>query len=175
MAANWFQMIARVISIISFIILVMILAKKWLRKPIQSIGNFFFSLLEEDNNLCVFPYIRIINAYRAYFNDEALVFVTVFLPSSLIIKRQFKLKGTLTLSGHPSESPFIKTIEVNAQAVNRIDAWEFPISQDTLELIKTRVNEGKPFSAVLHLEDIDNTGIHWDTEEWTTLLLTKVN
>ena len=123
----------------------------------------------------VFPYIREINAYNAYFNDEAFLSLSVFFPSSITYKQPFKLRATLTLDGRKSEWSEIEDIEITSRAVNRLYAWKFPISQAMLDAVKFHVQDCKPMRASLHIEDFNNKALHWDTEEWTTLLFTKEN
>ena len=123
----------------------------------------------------VFPYIRTINAYSAYFTDEAFLSLSVFFPSSITYKQPFKLRATLTLDGHKSDWSEIENIQVTSEAVNRLYDWKFPLSQAMLDEVKFHVQDGKPVKALLHIEDFNNERLHWDTEEWTTLLLTKAN
>jgi hypothetical protein len=123
----------------------------------------------------IFPYIRTINAYRAYYNDESLLSISVFFPSALMNEQDFKIKGKLSINGYSFESNQYKDVSINADAVNRIYDWEFPINESISNLIKTNVKEGKPFKVSLHIEDFNNNKNYWDTEELTTLFLTKVN
>ena len=172
---SWFVGLSRVISIVSFVILVIILFRKYLQSPIRYIANFFLSMTTQDNKSLIFPYIRTINAYNAYFNDEAYLMISVFFPTSVTHKQKFKLRARLTLDGDKSDWSSTEDILIVSNAVNRINMWKFPISETMLDKVKIHVQENIPMRATLHIEDFTDNNIFWDTEEWTTHFITKVN
>jgi hypothetical protein len=98
----------------------------------------------------------------------------VFFPSALLKDITLSLTGELMLDGSPSNELPSKKVTISSKYVARLTDWHTPLTKNMINEVKDRIDENIPIRATLKLRDKDGK-YSWETEEWTTLLLTRVN
>jgi len=125
----------------------------------------------------VFPYIRTVNASPIIDGDEEYLILGVYTPNALFFDLEIeKLKGYLILDGMHSRPQDIE-LRTIVKFRSQLSVFEIPLTKEMVNRVKEKVSKNKPVKVVLHLDvqDKDGFSYSWNTEEWTTLLLTKLD
>ncbi len=135
----------------------------------------------------IFPYIHTVSASPVIDSNENILHLTVCFPSALLFNLSLhSVTGTLSLSGSSpiiggeSEPLASRDLDIEPQSVSTISAWPVKLTNRLFQDVKSACPCDKPQMPVkitlkLKGKDKQNNLYEWKTEQWTTLLLTKVN
>lgn len=126
----------------------------------------------------VFPYIRTVNVSSVVDAGEKYLSLSVYFPSALSYDLELMtLTGILRIDGTRSKELAPKSIKINQQATSKVTDWRVDLTEDLVKKIKQVHQDQEPVKVFLTLsgKDRDNNPYDWETEEWTTLLLTKLD
>lgn len=160
--------------LISVVMLVFVApAKLWKQdKPLRELKQ----LQEANPRQYVFPYIRILNASAIVDAQEEFLSLSIFFPSALTKEVDLmRLNARLTMNGMSSLPLELGKVTLSNFYVSRLTDLKIPLTQQMLNLVRQSVKDNKTVKVMAKLWDADNQQFQWETEEWTTLLLTKLN
>lgn len=122
----------------------------------------------------VFPYVRAVNAYAAVLSGENYITVDVYFPSALAAEVTLsQVSGQLFVNHIPLDlKP--KSVTILKYTTQQAQ-WHVDLTKQAKDSVLRSYNENVPISVVVKLEDMNNTKYRWETPEWTTLLITKLN
>lgn len=144
-----------------------------MKQFLSSIGYRLILIRDKDVKLLIYPYIRSINASSIINAGEEYLSLSVFFPSALPKDITLSLVGELILDGRSSNELPLKKVMISSKYVERVTDWHVPLPKNMVEELRRNVEENSPVKATLRLRDIEGK-YSWETEEWTTLMLTKV-
>lgn len=123
----------------------------------------------------IFPYIRTVNAYSVIFSGENYLSINVCFPSALNTDLELNTLAGKFVINRISLDLKPKSIKIFKHAVSNISDWHVDLTKQALDLIKKAHAQNAPVHVALELTDTINREYRWSVQEWTTLLLTKVN
>ncbi len=124
------------------------------------------------------PYIRKVSASPIIDAKSNFLSLDVCFPSALIYELELmKIRAYITIDGGKTEEQEENPIKIIKQSVTTISDLHMPLGDDQIIYVRNHVDLCTPIKISLHIDawDKDNNFYDWTTEEWTTLLLTKLN
>ena len=122
----------------------------------------------------VFPYIRTVNASPVIDADERYLTLSLYLPTSLVQEIEINPIVRLVLNGANSEEIQIGKVKLTWQYVSRLTELHIPLTEQILSIVRQSVRDTSPVRITLKIRT-ENEKLYWETEELTTLMLTRVN
>lgn len=122
----------------------------------------------------VFPYVRALNASPVINANERYLSLSLYFPTSLTKELEISPFIQLTLNGSNSEQVQIGKVIISWRYVCRLADLHIPLTSQMVNIVKKSVEDNTPVHISLKIYTEDKR-YYWETEEWTTLLLTRVN
>jgi hypothetical protein len=123
----------------------------------------------------VFPYIRTVNASSLIDAGEEYLTMSVFFPSQLD-RLRLSVEGEVVIDGHTSNQLPAKDITLSSEGVSTISDWRVPLTKAMVKDVQEHHKAGLPVTISASIWDRNRKDRYrWETERWTTLLLTKLN
>ena len=129
----------------------------------------------KDQSGSVLPYVRTVNASPLYDGRKSYLSIVMHFPNWLENEVRLTLEGRVIIDGR--ESLPLDNADVRlSKGTGQVTDWHAPFAPDDVDYIKGRIDHGLPVAVVAKIRDRDKKDeFHWETEAWTTLLLTKLS